>query len=99
MIDWPNLAANALWILGCALGLATLSYASWQASMHNEKLGARLSQPSIQAPLDLAGVLICSGMAANSSSVLWTVLWGIPGVLFVIRLFLQIRQIRSMAKG
>ena len=40
MIDWFNLAANSLWILGCAIALAVLSYASWQASLRREKIGA-----------------------------------------------------------
>jgi hypothetical protein len=29
MIEWGGLAANSLWILGCALALATLSFAGW----------------------------------------------------------------------
>ena len=38
MIDWLNLIANTFWILGCALALATVSYAGWQASVEDKKI-------------------------------------------------------------
>jgi hypothetical protein len=92
MIDWFNLAANALWILGCALALGTLSFASWQASIRNEKLRQRLSQNSIQAAFDIAGILFCAGLAATSDSTLEIVLWSVLGILFLVQGFLAVRQ-------
>ena len=38
MIDWFDLAANSLWIIGCAVALASLSYAIWMASMRQKKV-------------------------------------------------------------
>lgn len=92
MIDWFNLAANALWILGCALALGTLSFASWQASIRNEKLRQRLSHYSIQAAFDAAGILFCAGLAATSDTTLEIVLWSVLGILFLVQGFLAVRQ-------
>lgn len=82
MIDWGGLAANALWIIGCALGLGTLSYANWDASAHKEKLRARLKHPSYQVALNLAGFLFSLGLAATGTT-LEIVLWLILGALFL----------------
>lgn len=92
MIDWFNLAGNALWILGCALALGTLSFASWQASIRNERLRHRLGTSSIQAAFDVAGMLFCTGLAATSDSTLEIVLWSVLGVLFLIQGILALRQ-------
>ena len=95
MIDWFNLAANSLWILGCAIALATLSYASWQASVRKERLRACLNQPGVQQLVFLAGILFCAGLAATADSILETVLWGVLGVLFLAQWALTIRQARG----
>ncbi len=95
MIDWANLAANALWILGCALALATLSYASWQASFYQEKLRQRLGKPGIQVALSAAGVLFCAGLAFTSASTLQMILWALLGVLFTAQLVMTILQERK----
>ena len=95
MITWGNLAGNALWILGCAIALATLSYASWQAAEHKQRLRDQLSKPGAQVSLDLAGILFCAGLAATSGAALNTVFWGTLGVLFAVHLLLILRQRRS----
>ncbi|HBY08922.1 MAG TPA: hypothetical protein DEH22_14515 [Chloroflexi bacterium] len=86
MIDWYNLFMNALWILACALALATLSYASWQASALGGKFREYLGQPWIQISLNVAGVLFCAGLA-GTSDVLWQrVLWILLGVGFAVQM-------------
>jgi len=92
MIDWGNLLANALWIFGCSLALATLSYSSWQAWLFSTKMRTQLAQPGIQRALYLSGVLFCSGLAATSVSSLETSVWVVLGVLFWVGLFLSLRQ-------
>ena len=88
MIDWANLAGNALWILGLSLALATLSYSSWQASITREKFFTSLSHPGPQASLDVAGALFCAGLAATSA-VLWQkALWAVLGIIFLVQVFL-----------
>lgn len=92
MIDWFNLAANSLWILGCALALAAFSYASWQASLFDEKMLARLETPGIQRALYFAGLLFCAGQAMLSDSLLVTLLWGALGIAFCVGLGLASRR-------
>ncbi len=75
MIAWINLAANVLWILGCALCLATLSHASWAASQRKEKFLSRLKRPMYRAVLSLAVVLFSVGMAASAAYNLEMALW------------------------
>lgn len=82
MIDWANLAANALWIVGCAIALATLSYASWEASVVKDKFTNRLKRNSYQIALNLAGFLFSAGLAWTSDTTLEIVLWAILSVAF-----------------
>lgn len=82
MIDWIGVGSNALWILGCAIGLATLSYTSWEASVHGEKFTARLKRTPVQISLNLAGLLFSLGLATTSDSTLEIVLWGILTIAF-----------------
>lgn len=91
MIDWGNLAANALWIVGCAVALATLSYASWQASINQEKFSARLSRPDYERALILAGVLFCAGQFWLGESLVQRILWAVLGVL-LLGMFLLLRR-------
>ena len=85
MINWVNLGANALWILGCAMALAALSYASWESSIYKEKFSNRLKRPEIQAALCLGGFLFTAGLAATSGSILETTLWTILAAAFLIQ--------------
>ena len=81
MIDWFNLTANALWIFALALGLAALSFASWEAKANSERLRVVLSRPRWEFTLNLAGVLFCLGLAATSvhlwEQILWVILVGL----------------------
>lgn len=92
MIDWVFLTANSLWILGCAVALATFSYASWQASLHQEKLRARLEKAGIQRALHFSGLLFCAGLAILSEGVIQTLLWAALGVLFAVGLVVALRR-------
>ena len=83
MIDWFNLVANALWIVGLAIALAVVSHASWQAALHHEKLRSWLAQPGYQIFFDLAAVLFCLGMAATSRRVWEIILWSGLALLFI----------------
>ena len=75
MIDWPQVLANALWISGAALALATLSYTSWLASLRDERLRDTLGQATLQLLLHGAAVMVCLGLGLTASSLLETVLW------------------------
>lgn len=95
MIDWFGVAANTFWILGLALGLATFSYASWQASIYHEKTRERIKRPQILLSFNVAALLFCTGLAATSDSTLEIVLWSLLGILFLVQLLLAVRQIRK----
>jgi len=84
MIDWFNLAANALWILALAILLAVISYASWQASLEHEKLRSQLARPGYHRFFDLCAVLFCLGMAGTSRNGWEIGLWAVLAGLFVI---------------
>jgi hypothetical protein len=66
MINWFNLAANALWIVGCALALAVLSYTGWDAALRRQPFRSNLDTLKKQVMLSLAGLLFCLGLAATS---------------------------------
>jgi len=92
MIDWIDLVENTLWILGCALALATFSYASWQASLNHEKLGYRLGQRNIRIPTGIAFILFCIGLA-DTSRQWWEIgLWIILAILFFVQTILVIKN-------
>ncbi len=92
MINWLNLLANTFWILGCALALATLSYASWQAYIENEKMCMVLSLPTYKISLYAAGILFSIGLAATSDRIWEILLWTILVILFIIQAGLSIYQ-------
>jgi hypothetical protein len=75
MIDWPQVLANAVWISGAALALGTFSYASWLASLREERLRDTLRQATQQLLLRVAAVLFCLGLGLTANSLLETALW------------------------
>ncbi len=75
MIDWRLVLFSAMWISGAALALATLSYASWSASLRGERLRAVLQRSEYQRVLLAAACLICVGLGLTATSWLETALW------------------------
>ncbi len=75
MIDWPQVVANVVWILGAALALAVLSYASWQSNMQAKRLRDVWRQPVYQVLLRTAAALFCAGMGLTASGLLEAALW------------------------
>ena len=82
MIDWWGVFSNAIWISGAALALATVSYASWQASVDGQRLRQALGRSSIQVALNIAGALFSAGMAATARYPLEVVIWLILATMF-----------------
>jgi hypothetical protein len=84
MIDWFNLLANSLWVLGLALALALVSYASWLASQRALPLRIVLAQPPLPWGLDLAGALFALGMGL-AGVVLWQkIVWLCLAAVFIV---------------
>ena len=59
MIDWVNVALNALWILGLSIILAAFSYHQWLAGETASRLRELWSQPSWQIPFSEIGRASC----------------------------------------
>ena len=95
MIDWYNLVMNTFWILGCAVALAALSYASWTASATGEKFRVCLGQSNIQMILNLAGIFFCVGLAGTSDVVWQQILWVILGVGFAAQIVMEFVKSRK----
>ncbi len=83
MIDWPLVLSSAVWISGAALALATLSYASWSASLRGERLRAVRQQSRYQRVLPIAGCLICVGPGLTAASWLETGWWFVLAMISV----------------
>ena len=81
MIDWRLVLFSAVWIGGAALALATLSYASWSASMRGERLRVVLQRSDYLRVLLVAACLICVGLGLTAASWLETVLWIVLAVM------------------
>jgi len=81
MINWLLVLSSAVWIGGAALALATVSYASWFASLRGERLRAALQQPVYQLLLRAAACLFCAGLALTAAAELETVLWLLLAVI------------------
>jgi cation transport ATPase len=84
MVDALGLFANTLWITGCAMALAVVSYASWQAAVRGEKLRVQLDRPTMQRLICLAGVLFCAGLTATADTLVEIILWAGLGILFLV---------------
>ncbi len=90
MIDAWWIVSNALWVSGCALALAVLSYANYLAYLRAEKMRAVLRQPGLKMPLYLAALLFCAGLAATASIWWETVMWSGLG-LYALRQWVRAR--------
>jgi hypothetical protein len=75
VIEIWAVAANALWILGLALLLAALSWASWLASVQKVRFRAVLARAGVQAVLYLGLSLFSAGLAATAHTWWERVLW------------------------
>jgi Flp pilus assembly protein TadB len=94
MIDWPLVVFGALWIGGAALALATLSYASWSASVRGEHLRTVLQQPVHRFLLLAAACLICVGLGLSAPTGLETVVWVVLAVISAAAIISLWRKMR-----
>jgi hypothetical protein len=82
VIDWFRVAFHALWIIGCALILAALSYANWLAHLRGVRTRQLLSVPAFQFPFSIGLGLISCGLGLLSRGWLEHLLWAILAFLF-----------------
>ena len=99
MIDWVQVLTNALWISGAALALATVSYASWQASLRYIHLRAVLRQTTCGLSLRAAAMLFCLGLGLTASNLIETILWLVLAVISVIAFISLWRSKRTLSQS
>jgi hypothetical protein len=63
MIDWLNVLYNALWILGLAVVLTTLSLAHWLAEERGGSFRQSLSEPSTRLAIAFGFILFAVGLS------------------------------------
>jgi len=92
LIDWPNLAANAVWITALALALLTVGDAFWEGGLR----GAfhRLKAARYQKRLALCGALFCFGVGAAVSSTIESLLWLALGLAFLVQAWGNAKEAR-----
>lgn len=86
MIDWYNVAANALWIIALALALAVIDFARSDAVQRGEKFGQTLNRRGWQIALNVAGILFSLGLAATSERTWEQIIWLIMALLFGVQI-------------
>ena len=74
-MDWFTLFANALWIGGLAVILATLSVAYWQVGRRAARWRAVIAQVKYQLALNLGFTVFAAGLAFSTSAPAWRVFW------------------------
>jgi hypothetical protein len=89
MPNFPSLLSAALWILGLAGVLATLSYSSWYRDLSGRRWGAMVTLPRFLSPFCISLAAFCAGMALGASAAAtpsWWQLaaWSILAVVFVV---------------
>jgi len=89
MIDWYNLITNAVWIFGCSIVLATLSYSSWEASTKKSSFKELIQQHKIQIPLNVGGLLFTIGLAGTTQITWQKILWLIFSLIFLIQIIIE----------
>ena len=86
MIDWYNLITNAVWMFGCSVVLATLSYASWEASTQTSSFKELIRQHKIQISLNIGGFLFAIGLAGTTQIMWQKIIWMILSLGFLIQI-------------
>jgi hypothetical protein len=91
MLSLQNLIINALWVLGLAGVLATLSYMSWYRSARGWRWRRVFSLPRMLIPLSVSLELFSIGLAINGLTAFqqapwWeTTAWSILALLFAVQ--------------
>lgn len=99
MIDVWGVVANGVWIVGLAVLLAALSWASWVASVEGGRFRTVLGRPGIQRALGLGLVLFCAGLAATGRTWWERALWGGLSALFAAQAWLVGRPAENRGGG
>jgi hypothetical protein len=87
VIDWFSVGANALWIIGAAIIVATFSFANWLAHVRDQRTRHLLGTAAFQIPFAIGLLLISLGLLLVSRGWLEHVLWAFLSILFLWQLW------------
>lgn len=90
MIDLWGVISNALWILGLAVILATISWANWKATIALDWIHFSLAKPHIGLSMDTGGFLFCAGLAASTHRWWEQSLWVLLAAAFLVQISFSI---------
>ena len=97
VIDWLQVLANAIWMLGLAILLSGFSYASYQAAGAKRSLRRQLQMPGFNLVSSLGLFLFCIGLAATDSQSWWkSVVWSLLALAFAWQAWVAVRQYRKL---
>jgi mannose/fructose/N-acetylgalactosamine-specific phosphotransferase system component IIC len=89
MINWFNLLTNTLWIFGCAIVLATISYTSWEASTQKSSFKDLIRQHKIQLTLNVGGIFFSIGLTGTTQIMWQKILWALLSLGFLIQIIIE----------
>jgi putative inorganic carbon (HCO3(-)) transporter len=96
MIDWIGVGKSAPLVMGLALVVASLSWASWLAVRRGTRLRAAVATSGVQACLNLGLTLVSAGLFLSARSALEHLLWCAFLFWFVAQAFSALRSRRSI---
>ncbi len=96
MIDWYGVFHNALWVLGLAIVLASLSYSDWRRRTSEPRISFRamLGDPGFQTTFSVGMVLFCAGIALGGAVWWQTLGWALLALAFAWLSFSSWRTLR-----
>jgi len=92
VIDWLNVAFNALWIIGGAVIVAAWSYASWLAHVRGVRTRQLLSATTFQLVLNIGLLLVSLGLFFASRGWLEHILWAFLAILLLWQMWILGRR-------
>lgn len=101
MVTIQSVICNAIWIVGLAGVLATVSYTDWLRKIHRQSWKVAASTPSFALPFNLSMFLVALGIALSGwqgtpRPPLWeTILWVILTMLFLVQAIVAIRSAKA----
>lgn len=93
MIDWWNVAGNAVWIFGAAVLLARFSYRRYEAA-EARRLGLSKRPPALDRIYRYGLLLVSIGLGATTTSWIERLIWGSLALISIVELVLARRPPR-----
>ncbi len=98
MLNWYGILTNALWIIGAAILLASLSWSLYAASQPQKRWRSQLAAPGFTLVSSLGFMLIALGLAFQRGSALWqAAIWLALAAAFALSAWLADRERRGLS--